>query len=311
MSSSDSSPSGNTAKILVPLDNTKISEEVLRFADSWAQETGSQLLVMHSRTAAVQELVDQGELIDPQEAFDERVRNFPLHSECEIHHRFGRPSEVILRELEEHQPRLVIMAAHSHTLLGRLFLGSTTDTVLHKGHTSVYVYKRASLDPKEILVPVDLSAVSVDLLKEVDEIAMRRNGRLHLLHVMDLPEVHLVSSGGAFYSAITDSRLIRRQREEYQTFGMQRLKGLLGQVELRAPVELHVDFGTPYLRILGIAQQINAGLIAVGAHDHSTLGRVLMGSNTDYIVHHFEGSVYVHKEPAASESEPMRLGSVE
>jgi len=34
----------------------------------------------------------------------------------------------------------------------------------------------------------------------------------------------------------------------------------------------------------------------IGAHDHTALGRLLMGSNTDYLVHNYEGSLYVHKE---------------
>jgi nucleotide-binding universal stress UspA family protein len=37
--------------------------------------------------------------------------------------------------------------------------------------------------------------------------------------------------------------------------------------------------------------------MVIGAHDHTALGRLLMGSNTGYLVHNYEGSLYVHQEP--------------
>ena len=35
----------------------------------------------------------------------------------------------------------LLMAAHSHTLAGRLLLGSNTDHLLHNGHCSMYIFK--------------------------------------------------------------------------------------------------------------------------------------------------------------------------
>ena len=75
------------------------------------------------------------------------------------------------------------------------------------------------------------------------------------------------------------------------------LEELVAQVELKSPYQLHLDFGTPYLQALQLAERVNAGLMVIGAHDHTALGRLLMGSNTGYLVHNYEGSLYVHQEP--------------
>jgi len=34
----------------------------------------------------------------------------------------------------------------------------------------------------------------------------------------------------------------------------------------------------------------------IDTQEHTALGRLLPSSNTDYLVHNFEGSLYVHKE---------------
>ncbi len=300
-------------KILVPVDNTSISEEVLRFADGWAQEKDWDLQVLHCRTPEVQSLIDRGELNDPKDAIDSWMERFSFHQRHDVMHRFGKPAEAILDAARETHPELVVMAAHAHTLLGRLFLGSNTDTVLHQGHTSVYVYKRSSrrLDPKVIVVPVDLGEISAEVLREADQLAQRHGATLHLLFVMDIPEVYLTGSGGAFYGMSLESGLLRSHHKEQSRQAQEQMEHLLDGLSLQSPVELHVDFGTPYLRILGLAEQLNASLIAMAAHDHSTLGRLLMGSNTDYVVHHFDGPVYVHKKYEAEENRPLQLGKVE
>ena len=42
---------------------------------------------------------------------------------------------------QEFVPEMIVMAAHTHIMLGRVFLGSNTDHVLHEGQTTMFVYK--------------------------------------------------------------------------------------------------------------------------------------------------------------------------
>jgi len=281
--------------ILVPVDNTPVSKEVLRFADDWAARVSARLVVLHCRSAAIQDLIERGELQNPEPSFEAHLQALQLRSEVEIVHLFADPADGILKLQDELEPELTIMAAHSHTLAGRLFLGSNTDMVLHQGSTPIFVYKQTQRDPQQVVVPLDLSSISESLLRKADELALARQGKLHLLHVLDYPEIHVVG-GGAFYGVAIDGGFLQERREQLLEHGRKSLEELVAQVELKSPYQLHLEFGTPYLQALQLAERVNAGLMVIGAHDHTALGRLLMGSNTDYLVHNYEGSLYVHKE---------------
>ena len=40
----------------------------------------------------------------------------------------------------------LIMASHSHTMAGRLIMGSNADYLLHQAHCSMYIFKNYELD---------------------------------------------------------------------------------------------------------------------------------------------------------------------
>ena len=68
------------------------------------------------------------------------------------------------------------MAAHSHTLGGRLFLGKHTDMVLHQSSTPVFVCKQTQRGPQQVIVPFDLNSISESVLRKADELALTRAG---------------------------------------------------------------------------------------------------------------------------------------
>ena len=53
--------------------------------------------------------------------------------------------------------------------------------------------------------------------------------------------------------------------------------------------------GTPYYKILDLVEREKADLVIIAAHSHTMLGRLFMGSNTDYVVHHIHCPLYVLK----------------
>ncbi len=283
------------AAILVPVDNTPISKEVLRVADEWASRMEARLVVLHCRSTAIQELIERGELQSPESNFEEQVKALQLSAEWQVVHLFADPADGILKQQEELKPALIIMAAHSHTMMGRLFLGSNTDMVLHQSSSPVFVFKQTERDPQQIIVPLDFSSISEQLLRKADEIALSRQGKLHLLHVLDYPEVHVVG-GGAFYGVAIDGNFLQERREQQLEQGKKDMDAMLAKIGLRSPYQVHLDFGTPYLQTLQLVERVNAGLIVIGTQERTALGRLLLGSNTDYLVHNFEGSLYVHKE---------------
>ena len=51
-------------RILVPVDNTYVTQDVIKLADFWGQKLDAKLLFLHARNAEIQKLVDRGELIN-------------------------------------------------------------------------------------------------------------------------------------------------------------------------------------------------------------------------------------------------------
>ena len=123
-------------RILVPVDNTPVTEYVIKLADFWGQKLDAKLLFLHARNAEIQKLVDHGELINPKEGFEQHLGNTLCENENEIVYRSGNPYQTILDAEQEFVPEMIVMAAHTHTMLGRVFLGSNTDHVLHEGHNN-------------------------------------------------------------------------------------------------------------------------------------------------------------------------------
>ena len=75
-------------RILVPVDNTLVTQDVIKLADFWGQKPDTKLLFLHARSAEIQKLVDRGELINPKESFEQHLEFiFPMNLN-NVHHIF-------------------------------------------------------------------------------------------------------------------------------------------------------------------------------------------------------------------------------
>ena len=111
-----------------------------------------------------------------------------MKSQYEVLFRVGKPYPKILEMEEELEPLMILMAAHDHTVLERLFLGSNTDHILHHGHTPVMVYKGLSEEMEnKILVPIGYTDISRELLQKADEWALWHDAKMMIMHVDEVP----------------------------------------------------------------------------------------------------------------------------
>ena len=101
-------------RILVPVDNTPVTQDVIKLADFWGQKLDAKLLFLHARNAEIQKLVDRGELINPKEGFEQHLENTPCESENEIVYRSGNPYQTILDAEQEFVPEMIDGCPHPH-----------------------------------------------------------------------------------------------------------------------------------------------------------------------------------------------------
>lgn len=108
-----------------------------------------------------------------------------LKSEFDLSHESGTQNFKIVELVESVGKDLVIMAAHSHTMLGRLFMGSNTDYVVHHVHFPIYVHRQTKSDlVKIVLVPLDFSEANRMVVEKAVAWAERTESEVHFVHVM-------------------------------------------------------------------------------------------------------------------------------
>jgi len=185
---------------------------------------------------------------------------------------------------------LVIMAAHSHTMLGRLFLGSNTDYVVHHVHCPIYVHRQTKSDlAKIVLVPLDFSEANRTVVEKAVAWAERTESEIHFVHVMTPIDY-------SYYGAEASWGMGKAELEVTEDQGLEAMEKFLSPMQITVPVKQVVLFGSAsYLRILEYQKEIRAGILMLAGHDHTVAGRIFLGSNTDYLLHHVDVPMYVFK----------------
>jgi nucleotide-binding universal stress UspA family protein len=134
-----------------------------------------------------------------------------------------------------------------------------------------------------ILFPTDFSESAKQAFALACSLARDCGARLIVLHVVPPPVGH-------------DELLARRNPHEYYGGVWRALR------DLRAPdqninVEHILKEGEPAQRILATAEDVRAGLIVIGTHGRTGLGRVLLGSVAEQVLRKAECPVLTVRMP--------------
>jgi nucleotide-binding universal stress UspA family protein len=126
---------------------------------------------------------------------------------------------------------------------------------------------------KTILAPIDFSPASNRVIKAAVNLTRAMNGRLVLLHVVQLPVI--TSEYGAVMANFQE---IIAVSEKSSRRLMARHQQRLAKSGLKARVALVT--GAPALSILEHARKTRAAYLVMGSHGHSALFDLLAGSTT-------------------------------
>jgi len=139
---------------------------------------------------------------------------------------------------------------------------------------------------QHILVAVDGSEGSKRAAAFAQELARATGARITLLHVLE--PIPMVNVGFAEFYGVT-----HRQPTEEE---MEKLRKALDEMLAGFPkdrAEVVIEYGSPADTIVTQAKQRGADLIVVGARGMGAVGRFLVGSVSDRVVHHAPCSVTV------------------
>jgi nucleotide-binding universal stress UspA family protein len=131
---------------------------------------------------------------------------------------------------------------------------------------------------QHMLVPLDLSAPSLQALDYAIALAEKFQARVTLLHVLTTPALAgglEMESGTALVAYMDQLETDARQAMEYHAQRV-RMAGLACDAEVLP--------GVPFQRIIDLAGERQADLVVIGTHGHTGLQRFLLGSVAEKVV---------------------------
>jgi len=302
-------PAIRLKKILVTTDFSESSMEGVHHAAWIAERFTASVLLAHvvetpSRFSGMEEVIlalEDQEIMQLAEAQLNRlaIRESRKGSEMTSCVRKGKPFHELARLAGERGADLIVIATRGHTGLKRVWLGSTAERVVR--HAPCPVLTVPARRPatrgkgvlpirlKRIVVPIDLSEISVQALPYAAEFAQKFGAEIILLHVMEPqfppPKVRPVRP-----------EAIEHDEEGVAENYLKRLRQEVLDEDLRVRTTLRN--GAPFHEITRAATSLGADMIILTTHGYTGLKHVALGSTAERVVRHADCPVLVVREMA-------------
>jgi nucleotide-binding universal stress UspA family protein len=302
-------------RILIPLDGSSLAEQALGPGAAIARASGAAVDVVSVYEPIVRDM--QQEPLD--RSVREETRRYiegiadELSSGAGVsatHATFeGDAIGRIANRAREIDADLIVMTSHGRTGLSRMWLGSVADGLIR--HSNVPVLLLRPIDAaaprpfghglyKHILVPLDGSAASEDVLPAALALAKCGGARVSLLRVVPLIPLisaYAVAPFGYASPAFNDPAIA-----EMKTAANQQLDGVA--VRLRdegADVDVHVVVELSVAQtILDFARTHGMNLIALSTRGRG-LSRLLVGSVADKVLRAGDSPLLVYRPLGAEQ----------
>ncbi|RJQ54547.1 MAG: universal stress protein [Desulfobacteraceae bacterium] len=133
---------------------------------------------------------------------------------------------------------------------------------------------------KKILAPLDGSKRAETILPHVEDLAIRYRGQVVFLQVIEIIEPFAAAEFA--FSTQENYDALRKQAEAY-------LSGIKGEFrEKGIDASIRLAHGPVVEAIIEVAEQENAGLIAIASHGRTGLSRVFYGSVSAGVLHRID-----------------------
>jgi nucleotide-binding universal stress UspA family protein len=275
------SANSSIKSILVAVDLTESSSEVLRSAADLALASGAQLNIVHAHEEPA--LAVERDLLASQRKVHEKRKGLmdALGADLPrsvavgtVRVQIGSAADVILAESRETEADVIILGVHRNRGIADRLLGSTAELVLrHAGVPCLLLNGPLQVPTRRIVVPSDLSAAAKRALVaalEWAEAICPSDGDISIAHVLDT-SVEVETAPWAEQEIQTD--LLTAASEGNREAGTSLPV---------TPIILRGD--DPVRSLLDHAQAVSAGLIVMGTHGDGMLVRALLGSVSSAMV---------------------------
>ena len=299
--------------ILVATDLSDL-DRLIPFALQEAAEAESRLLLIHVLNASAAIAVDAVGMpyYDPASALDYAAKTLETwrgiaHQKgiaCDILVREGNAAQQIAAAARQFKAGRLLLGTRSRGKVSKLLLGSVAEQVLRSVNLPVmtvgpeaHLPVRSSLISRVVLHATTLRETSRPSAALACQIAIAQHARLVLLHVLP---------------ALTGSKDAIAQLEAAATAELSALAEATGSNEMGCPacVESRVIHGNPAIEILAMAEELDAGLIVLGATQRSALLNLTRDRTIYRVLAHARCPVLTLREAVTETSEPPETASL-
>ncbi len=152
----------------------------------------------------------------------------------------------------------------------------------------------------KILIATSDSPESEQILESGLKLAEKFGAEILLLHVLNLLQSSFETVGSPFMGGmypITNDLAVQQYQKEWQVYersGTERLQSYAQQANSRSiKAEIFQNVGDPGRMICETAKNESVDLIVIGRNQKSALSEMLLGSTSNYVLHHAPCSVMV------------------
>jgi len=151
-----------------------------------------------------------------------------------------------------------------------------------------------SIFPTKILLATDGSKEAKLAFASAAELSEKTHSELHVVYVGHMPLISYESPG----ATTLDPDLLGRMQEDAEQEARTKLDEQVRRVGKTGGqvAQMHARIGRPDAQIVGLADELDAGLIVLGSRGLGSLRRALMGSVSDSVVRHAHCPVLVVRE---------------
>ena len=250
-------------RILVPLDGSRFSEQILPYVGWLGRKTGVEVALLR--------VVDKDdERPQAQQALEALAGAIPATSICIVDG--GDVTRAILGEAARVPGTLVAISSHGRSGLKRAILGSTALNVLRTGREPIFVFRPQQADAspgpvaiERIVVPLDGSALSESILPLAGELARWIGARVVVASVLD-PAAREAEPGVAVSDVVESGYVHSHASQLSARYGI--------------GVGWEVLHGDPKEAIPTFVRGLPNTMLAMTTHGRSALQSAIVGSVT-------------------------------
>jgi nucleotide-binding universal stress UspA family protein len=290
-------------RVLVPLDGSKLAEEILPLAEHVSSGLN---IPLHLLTVMRQDSIaaTRGAGSDAikkasQKAQDylsvvsERVSRSVGPENVKISVKIGKVADAIVQEAESVPETLIALSSHGRSGLTRMVLGSVADKVLHGTNAPVFLYSpredvpvRQAEDLNTVIVPLDGSELAEQALPHAAALGKALKLRVVLVRVTSTL-ADLASDG--FYEV---TQVLVDEVEKEAIDYLDQKVSTLRQQGLTDVDRRHLT-GSAASKIIDSARATPGSFIAMCTHGRSGVQRWVLGSVANQVVSHVAVPVLV------------------